>query len=96
MGIKIIADNKKARFDYEIVDTFEAGLVLTGSEVKSLRNARSMEQHALLIQLYLKDNLLILLQYFLKQIKYHCVLVLVWYINHYLITLGLETLVLVN
>ncbi|HAG91904.1 MAG TPA: SsrA-binding protein [Bdellovibrionales bacterium] len=40
MGIKIIADNKKARFDYEIVDTFEAGLVLTGSEVKSLRNAQ--------------------------------------------------------
>ncbi|MGE0525802.1 MAG: SsrA-binding protein SmpB [Bdellovibrionales bacterium] len=37
-GIKIVTDNKKARFDYEIVDTFEAGLVLTGSEVKSLRN----------------------------------------------------------
>lgn len=36
-GIKIIADNKKARFDYEILETFEAGLVLTGSEVKSLR-----------------------------------------------------------
>jgi SsrA-binding protein len=38
MGIKIIADNKKARFDYEIIDKFEAGLVLTGSEVKSLRD----------------------------------------------------------
>lgn len=38
MGIKIISDNKKARFDYHIVETFEAGLVLTGSEVKSLRN----------------------------------------------------------
>lgn len=37
MGIKIIADNKKARHDYTIVETFEAGLVLTGSEVKSLR-----------------------------------------------------------
>lgn len=36
-GIKIISDNKKARFDYEILETFEAGLVLTGSEVKSLR-----------------------------------------------------------
>jgi len=40
MAIKIIADNRKARFDYEIVETFEAGLVLTGSEVKSLRNAQ--------------------------------------------------------
>lgn len=37
MSIKIINENKKARFDFEIVDTFEAGLVLTGSEVKSLR-----------------------------------------------------------
>ena len=38
MGIKIISENKKARFDYHIVDTFEAGIVLTGSEVKSLRD----------------------------------------------------------
>lgn len=37
MSIKIIADNKKARFDYIILDKYEAGLVLTGSEVKSLR-----------------------------------------------------------
>lgn len=37
-GIKIINENKKARFDYEIIETFEAGLVLTGSEVKSLRH----------------------------------------------------------
>jgi len=37
MSIKIVADNKKARFDYHIIDTYEAGLVLTGSEVKSLR-----------------------------------------------------------
>lgn len=37
MGIKIIAENKKARFDYHIIETLEAGLVLTGSEVKSLR-----------------------------------------------------------
>ncbi len=37
MGIKIITDNKKARFDYEILEKFEAGLVLTGSEVKSIR-----------------------------------------------------------
>jgi SsrA-binding protein len=39
-GIKIIAENRKARFDYMIIDTYEAGLVLTGSEVKSLRNAQ--------------------------------------------------------
>lgn len=37
MGIKIITENRKARFDYHILDTYEAGLVLTGSEVKSLR-----------------------------------------------------------
>jgi len=37
MGIKIIADNRKAYFDYEILEKFEAGLVLLGSEVKSLR-----------------------------------------------------------
>lgn len=37
MGILIISENKKARFDYHVVETFEAGMVLTGSEVKSLR-----------------------------------------------------------
>ncbi|MFN3453312.1 MAG: SsrA-binding protein SmpB [Pseudobdellovibrio sp.] len=37
MGILIIQENKQARFDYFITETFEAGLVLTGSEVKSLR-----------------------------------------------------------
>jgi len=34
---KIIATNRKARHDYELLDTFEAGLVLTGSEIKSIR-----------------------------------------------------------
>ena len=37
MGIKLIASNKKAYHDYFIDDVFEAGLVLTGTEVKSLR-----------------------------------------------------------
>jgi SsrA-binding protein len=37
-GRKIVAANRKARHDYEILDTVEAGMVLTGSEVKSLRN----------------------------------------------------------
>jgi SsrA-binding protein len=36
-----IARNKRARFDYEILDTFEAGLVLKGTEVKSLRDGRA-------------------------------------------------------
>lgn len=38
MSILIVQENKKARFDFTIVETYEAGLVLTGSEVKSLRN----------------------------------------------------------
>ncbi|MCC7404358.1 MAG: SsrA-binding protein SmpB [Bdellovibrionales bacterium] len=36
-AIKLIADNRKARFDYDILDTYEAGIVLMGSEVKALR-----------------------------------------------------------
>ena len=36
-GRKVIAENRRARFDYEIRDTFEAGLALEGSEVKALR-----------------------------------------------------------
>jgi SsrA-binding protein len=39
-GIKLITENKKARFDFEILETFEAGLVLMGSEVKSLRDSQ--------------------------------------------------------
>jgi SsrA-binding protein len=35
-----IADNRKARFNYEIRDTYEAGIVLVGSEVKSLRSGK--------------------------------------------------------
>lgn len=35
--IQIVSDNRKARFDFEIVDTVEAGLVLLGTEVKGLR-----------------------------------------------------------
>jgi SsrA-binding protein len=40
-GRKLIAQNKKARHDYHIEDTWEAGLVLTGTEVKSLRAGRA-------------------------------------------------------
>lgn len=37
---KIVSTNRKARHDYELLDTFEAGLVLTGSEIKSIRAGR--------------------------------------------------------
>ena len=40
-GQKLIAQNRKARHDYHIEDTYEAGLVLTGTEVKSLRMGRA-------------------------------------------------------
>src|SRR3978361_2279943 len=40
-GRKIIAQNRKARHDYAIIETFEAGLVLQGTEVKSLRLGRA-------------------------------------------------------
>lgn len=40
-GRKLIAQNKKARHDYHIEDTFEAGMVLQGTEVKSLRAGRA-------------------------------------------------------
>lgn len=34
-------NNKKARFDYEILDTYEAGIVLTGTEIKSIRSGKA-------------------------------------------------------
>jgi SsrA-binding protein len=40
-GRKLVASNKKARYEYLIEDTVEAGLVLTGTEVKSLRQGRA-------------------------------------------------------
>lgn len=41
VGRKVIASNRKARHDYAILDTFEAGVVLQGTEVKSLREGRA-------------------------------------------------------
>src|SRR3974390_2648914 len=38
---KVVSENRKARFNYEIGDTYEAGIALTGSEVKSLRNGKA-------------------------------------------------------
>lgn len=39
-GIKVVATNRKARHDYHIEDTIEAGIVLTGTEIKSIRAGR--------------------------------------------------------
>lgn len=41
MAGKLIAENRRARFDYFLEESFEAGIALTGSEVKSLRNGRA-------------------------------------------------------
>lgn len=41
MSGRLIAENRRARFDYFLEETFEAGLALTGTEVKSLRNGRA-------------------------------------------------------
>src|SRR5262244_3368470 len=40
-AFRVIADNRRARFNYEIGETFEAGIALTGSEVKSLRAGKA-------------------------------------------------------
>ena len=39
--LRVVADNRKARFNYEIGEVFEAGIALTGSEVKSLRQGKA-------------------------------------------------------
>src|SRR4029079_14048720 len=39
--LRVVADNRKARFNYEIGETFEAGIALTGTEVKSLRQGKA-------------------------------------------------------
>jgi SsrA-binding protein len=40
-NIKVVCQNKKARYDYEIIEVIEAGMVLLGTEVKSLRQGRA-------------------------------------------------------
>ena len=40
-GPRIVADNRRARFNYEIVDALEAGIALTGTEVKALRGGKA-------------------------------------------------------
>ena len=39
--MKLVAQNKKARHDYKILESFEAGIMLAGTEVKSLREGRA-------------------------------------------------------
>ena len=46
MGEKTIAENRRARHDYQLLERIEAGLVLTGTEVKSLRDGRVTLAHA--------------------------------------------------
>src|SRR5712691_1508099 len=45
-GEKLVVDNRRARHDYHLLDRVEAGLVLTGTEVKSLRDGRASLQQA--------------------------------------------------
>jgi SsrA-binding protein len=45
-GRKVVIENRRARFDYEILETFEAGIALAGPEVKSLRQGRGNLQDA--------------------------------------------------
>jgi SsrA-binding protein len=46
VAVKLIAENRKARHEYELLDRYEAGLVLTGTEVKSLRQGGASLQQA--------------------------------------------------
>ncbi|MEO3998623.1 SsrA-binding protein SmpB [Mesorhizobium sp. CAU 1732] len=43
---KVAAENRKARFSFEVIDTYEAGIVLTGTEVKSLREGHANIQES--------------------------------------------------
>lgn len=61
----VISENRRARFDYAITDTYEAGLVLTGSEVKSLRLGKG-----LIVQSYAgleRDGVLMIFGMFIEE-----------------------------
>lgn len=49
-GIKLISQNRRARHDYEFLDLFEAGLVLTGTEIKSLRMSGRVSMQGSFVQ----------------------------------------------
>ncbi|MDD3452665.1 MAG: SsrA-binding protein SmpB [Bacilli bacterium] len=59
-------NNRKARFDYEIIDTIEAGIVLTGTEIKSIRlgNANLKDSYAII-----KNNEIFLLNMHISEYK---------------------------
>jgi SsrA-binding protein len=61
---KVVAENRKARFNYEIGEKFEAGIALTGSEVKSLRTGKATiaESYA-----YAKDGELFLVNAYIPE-----------------------------
>jgi SsrA-binding protein len=63
-GNKVVADNRKARYAYSIDDTLEAGIMLTGSEVKSLRTGKATisESYA-----YAKDGELFLVNAYIPE-----------------------------
>ena len=54
---RVIATNRKARFEYSVLDSFETGIVLTGSEVKSLRQGAANIQDG---YAYVKGSLVLL------------------------------------
>lgn len=62
--MKLVAENKRARFEYELLDTYEAGVVLTGDEIKSVRLG-----HLSIVDCYayIKDNECFLRNSFIKQ-----------------------------
>ena len=45
-AVRTVSTNRRARFDYEVLDTVEAGVVLTGTEIKSIREGRANLAHA--------------------------------------------------
>jgi SsrA-binding protein len=45
-GIKVVAENRRARYDFHLLDRYEAGVVLSGTEVKSLREGRASLQRS--------------------------------------------------
>ena len=45
-GDRLVSDNRRARFDYDILESLEAGIVLTGTEIKSIRSGRVTLAHS--------------------------------------------------
>ena len=52
MSLKIAIKNKKASFEYEFVETYTAGIQLSGTEIKSIRNTKAsiMESYGIMIK----------------------------------------------